>query len=57
MDACDEKEKSTINRDALPAKRAYEKPLVIEFGDVRELTQGAGKTTVDFNGTRRQQAF
>jgi hypothetical protein len=57
MDACDEKEKSTINRDALPAKRAYEAPLVIDFGDVRELTQGAGKTTVDFNGTRRQQAF
>ena len=57
MDACDEKEKATINRDARPAKRVYETPLVIDFGDVRELTQGAGKTTVDFNGTRRQQPF
>jgi hypothetical protein len=56
MDACDAKEKSPLNGDAPPARRAYDKPTVIDFGDVRELTQGAGHTIVDFNGTPRQKA-
>jgi hypothetical protein len=30
-----------------PAKRAYKKPLLIEFGDVREFTKGPGGSKLD----------
>jgi len=38
-----------------PGKRAYERPVVTELGDVRELTLGPGVgTKVDaFNGQKR----
>jgi hypothetical protein len=54
MDACDQKETKPLPNDAPVAKRAYARPEVLEFGDVRELTLGPGfGTKADFNGIRR----
>jgi hypothetical protein len=54
MVACDEKEETPVTNDAPVAKRAYQRPEVIELGDVRELTlSGTVGTKPDFTGMRR----
>jgi hypothetical protein len=56
MEACDEKEVEPITGEAPVierVKRAYVKPALVDFGDVRELTRGSGGTSADFNGSRR----
>ena len=34
-------------------KRAYSKPKLVEYGNVRELTRGTGTKTLDFHNTTR----
>jgi hypothetical protein len=35
-------------------KRAYEKPVLVEFGNVRELTRGTSTKKLDFHQATRQ---
>lgn len=35
-------------------KRAYSKPELVEYGNVRELTRGASTKSLDFMSTTRQ---
>ena len=44
--------KTHSSHDAKP-KRAYSKPMLVEYGNVRELTRGAGTKTLDFHATTR----
>jgi hypothetical protein len=37
-----------------PPKRAYEKPVLVEFGNVRELTRGTSTKKLDFHQATRQ---
>ena len=38
----------------LAAKRAYDKPVLVEFGNVRELTRGTSTKSSDFHAATRQ---
>jgi hypothetical protein len=43
-----------VNEPVETAKRPYERPEIIDYGSVRELTRGAGSKGFDMmSGTRR----
>lgn len=46
---------TTVNEQPETAKRPYERPVIIDYGSVRELTRGTGtKPLTDMmSGTRR----
>ena len=46
----------TETEEAVPAKRPYQRPEIIDYGSVRDLTRGTGsKPTFDMaSGTRRK---
>jgi len=48
MEAADTKLNDT------PPKRAYSKPMLVEYGNVRELTRGLSTKSLDYHATGRQ---
>jgi hypothetical protein len=55
MDKPERTQQASETTNAPQAKRAYKKPAVIEFGDVRELTRGGGQTRADGKFTKRNK--
>jgi hypothetical protein len=53
MDAQDDTKEKTRPANAPMAKRAYRRPELVEYGDVRELTRGGGHTKKDGKGTKQ----
>lgn len=53
MDAQDETQETTRPANEPMAKRAYRRPELVEYGDVRELTRGGGATKGDGHGSKR----
>lgn len=49
MNPSDAKEETPNQAAPAPVKRAYEKPMVTDLGDVLELTRGASGSHVDGN--------
>jgi hypothetical protein len=54
MDAQDDTQTTTRPADMPVAKRAYRRPELVEFGDVRELTRGGGKTKKETRFTKKK---
>lgn len=46
--------KQTQDELHVPAKRPYEKPTLVEFGNVRDLTRGTSTKKLDFHQATRQ---
>lgn len=40
-----------IKKEATEKRRAYAKPNLVDYGNVRDLTRGAGTTALDFHQT------
>jgi hypothetical protein len=50
------REAAQVNDEQQGAKKRYHRPQVTELGDIRELTRGGGRTTVDGKGSRGKAA-
>lgn len=46
-------EQKADDKEAKPAKKAYTSPQLVEYGDVRKLTQTGGHTTHDAAGSHK----
>lgn len=46
-------EPRTNDQDAQPERKAYTPPRLVEYGDVRKLTQSGGHTTHDVGPSRK----
>ena len=46
-------EPNDAKRKDAQAKRAYSKPILVEYGNVRELTRGTGTASSDFHVATR----
>jgi hypothetical protein len=53
MDAQDDTQETTRPAELPVAKRAYRRPEIVDFGDVRELMRHGGGTKADGVGVRK----